>query len=328
MKDVIEALIARRGTFVGEGVNHDGQPFTGRLKLAPVVDGAGLSLEFTARGEGGEVYHRERSTLAPGPDGALTLWSLSNNAPGLLALPLRRDVPGEARALVFGVGDPDDGDAFRMEVTLELQPGGQLGYRFAWGLPGGEFAPRSGLTLRAARHTRVPEAKLVPAGRGERPGGPGWYVLNLADARWKGNGANGAYTAWEEGCPFEDYGVNVHVLEPGQPSCKYHRESAQEDFLVLAGECLLLVEGEERPLKAGDFVHCPAWTGHVFVGAGDAPCAVLMIGARDPAWAVDYPVDALAQRHGAGVDAATDSPPEAYAETPPFEDVAAPWPLG
>src|SRR6185312_15725279 len=58
------------------------------------------------------------------------------------------------------------------------------------------------------------------------------------------------------------------ILAPGQPSCMYHGEDEQEDFLILAGECLLLVEGQERRLKAWDFVHCPAWTEHVFVGAG------------------------------------------------------------
>ena len=95
----------------------------------------------------------------------------------------------------------------------------------------------------------------------------------------------------------------------------YHREDAQEDFLVLAGECLLLVEGTERRLSAWDFVHCPAWTEHVFVGAGDGPCAILMIGTR----LVDdvvYPLDELARQHGAGVERETSSPEEAYA---PFE---------
>jgi len=317
LNDVIAELCARRGRFHGQGVNHDGQPFTGRLRLVPVVERAGVTLELVATGDGGEVYHREHSLLAPDARGTLTLWSLSDNAPGLLALALRREEPGEGRALVFGVGDPEDGQAFRMEVRLELHDDGDLGYRFAWGLPGGPFAPRSGLRLRAARRTRVAEAPLAAAGQGKQPQEPGWFVLNLADARWKGNATSGAYTALEGGCPFQDYGANVHVVGPGQANALYHRE----------GECLALIEGQERRLRAGDFVHCPAWTGHVFVGAGDGPCAILMIGARDPAWAVDYPVDPLALRHGAGVERETDRPEEAYAGTPPFGDVPPPWPV-
>ncbi len=70
------------------------------------------------------------------------------------------------------------------------------------------------------------------------------------------------------------------MLEPGQPNCLYHREAQQEDFLVLAGECLLRVEGQERPLHAWDFVHCPPNTDHVFVGAGEGPCVIVMAGAR------------------------------------------------
>ena len=69
-------------------------------------------------------------------------------------------------------------------------------------------------------------------------------------------------------------------MQPGQASALYHREANQEDFLVLAGECMLLIEGEERPLKAWDFVHCPSMTEHIFVGAGDGPCVVFMAGAR------------------------------------------------
>ena len=106
------------------------------------------------------------------------------------------------------------------------------------------------------------------------------------------------------------------MLQPGQPNGLYHRESAQEDFLVLAGECLLLVEGEERPLRAWDLVHCPRETEHIFVGAGDGPCVILMVGARSPDEKLFYPASELARGHGAGADEATDSPAEAYAKFP------------
>jgi uncharacterized cupin superfamily protein len=101
------------------------------------------------------------------------------------------------------------------------------------------------------------------------------------------------------------------VLKPGEPSCLYHGEENQEDFLVLSGECLLLVEGEERYLRQWDFVHCPAWTEHVFVGAGEGPCLLLGVGSRKGNGVV-YPVSALAQRHGAGATEETTDPKQAY----------------
>jgi uncharacterized cupin superfamily protein len=102
----------------------------------------------------------------------------------------------------------------------------------------------------------------------------------------------------------------------------YHGEDEQEDFLVLTGECLLLIEGVERPLKAWDFVHCPPWTEHVFIGAGERPCAILMIGSRTPDAGVVYPSSPLAQSHGAGVAGETDSPKEAYEPFPESRHVS------
>jgi uncharacterized cupin superfamily protein len=142
-----------------------------------------------------------------------------------------------------------------------------------------------------------------------------WFVVNVADAPALRHERGGSFVRFEDPDDrFPEFGVNIHVLAPGQPNAKYHREEAQEDFLVLSGECLLIVEGQERRLRAWDFVHCPAGTEHVFVGAGDGPCAILMIGTRGAGRAVHYPVNALAARHGASVVAPTDSPAEAYAD--------------
>jgi uncharacterized cupin superfamily protein len=106
----------------------------------------------------------------------------------------------------------------------------------------------------------------------------------------------------------------------------YHGENAQEDFLVLAGECLLLVDGEERPLKQWDFVHCPSWTEHVFVGAGSGPCAILMVGGRLEPEEVVYPVSDVALKHKAGVEQEARSGREAYAQ---YEwPTAGPYPEG
>jgi uncharacterized cupin superfamily protein len=173
----------------------------------------------------------------------------------------------------------------------------------------------------------VPEAPLEQTDAGLVPKGEGWFVVNAKEARWFEHEKFGSGTVFEGEPEFKELGINIGVLEPGQPACLYHRENAQENFLVLRGECLLLVEGEERPLKAWDFVHCPPWTDHVFVGAGDGPCAILMVGTRSPDHATRYLVDPVAARYGVSVPVETGSSQEAYPDRPPFEPVRSPWPL-
>jgi uncharacterized cupin superfamily protein len=164
----------------------------------------------------------------------------------------------------------------------------------------------------------VPEAQLEATEAGLVPKGPGWFVVNAKEARWIEHPTFGSGTTFEGDAHFEEIGVNIGVLQPGQPACMYHRENQQEDFLVLFGECIAIVEGQERPLKAWDFVHCPPETNHVFVGAGDGPCAILSIGHRLPREQekLVYPVDETALKHGAGVNTETPDPKQAYS---PFE---------
>ena len=158
----------------------------------------------------------------------------------------------------------------------------------------------------------VPEASLRDAGHGLVPEAEGWFVLNARDARWLVN-EMGAYCAFEGKARFPQLGINLNVLPPGKPMAMYHREDEQEGFLVLAGECVLVIEGEERRLRPWDFVHCPAGTEHVIVGAGDRPSVVLAVGARTGAGGLVYPASEVAQRHGAGVERETSDPGEAYA---------------
>jgi uncharacterized cupin superfamily protein len=159
----------------------------------------------------------------------------------------------------------------------------------------------------------VSEASLERTEHGVRPVSDGWFVANVRETRWFGNEL-GRYTVFDsEDARFEQIGVGVGVLRPGEPNCMYHAEGAQEDFLVLSGECLLVVEGEERRLKAWDFVHCPPWTEHVFVGAGDGPCVLLAVGARKKGRGVRYAVSQTALRHGAGVEEETTEASVAYA---------------
>jgi uncharacterized cupin superfamily protein len=140
----------------------------------------------------------------------------------------------------------------------------------------------------------------------------GWFVVNARDARWQYN-EMGAYCGFEgkEDADFPELGINLNVLQPGVPMAMYHEEPGQEDFLVLRGECLLIVEGQERLLRTWDFFHCPPRTKHVIFGAGEGPAIVLAVGARKgPA---SYPVAETAVRLGVGVDKEVTSPAEAYA---------------
>jgi uncharacterized cupin superfamily protein len=170
----------------------------------------------------------------------------------------------------------------------------------------------------------VPEAKLLEQAAGGRaPAAAGWFVLNAAEAAWL-TGDFGTYTRFEgdhDGGRFPGLGINIGILAPGQASTYYHAENAQEDFLVLAGECVLIVEGQERKLRRWDLVHCPAWTEHVFVGAGQEPCVMLAVGAR-PSEEIVYPVSELARRHGASVSAECRDSDEAYAAVAPDAPVA------
>jgi uncharacterized cupin superfamily protein len=160
----------------------------------------------------------------------------------------------------------------------------------------------------------VPEAQVDDSGSGLAPAGDGWFVVNVRDAEWWTSETFGSGCGFESReYSFPQLGINLSVLEPGEPNCLYHSESQQEAFLVVFGECRLLVEGEERLLRMWDFFHCPAGTEHVFVGAGDGPCAILMVGARSDDEQLLYPVSELAARYGASAEKETPDPRQAYA---------------
>jgi uncharacterized cupin superfamily protein len=159
------------------------------------------------------------------------------------------------------------------------------------------------------------EARLVPVEEGGvAPEGDGWFVLNAKDARWL-DGELGKYTGFEgKESRFPQLGINLNVLAPGEPMTMYHRENAQEDFIVLDGECILIVNGEERPLKRWDLFHCPAGVDHAIVGAGDRPSLVLAVGARtgDEDDGLFYPAEPVAQKYGAAVQEDTADGKGAY----------------
>jgi uncharacterized cupin superfamily protein len=168
----------------------------------------------------------------------------------------------------------------------------------------------------------VPQAPLESNEFGLAPSADGWFVLNARGARWLQREGRSASCEFEGENDFPQVGIFVRVLAPGEPIAMYHWESDQEAFLILSGEALLIVEGQERPLRQWDFFHCLVGTKHVIVGAGDTACVVLAIGAREhqggPDWG-GYTVDETALRHGAGVEAETTSGAEAYARFPKYE---------
>jgi uncharacterized cupin superfamily protein len=171
----------------------------------------------------------------------------------------------------------------------------------------------------------VPESELEQTEYGLVPKGGGWFVLNMRDAEWRHADGRGAvcvvaddFEGWRT---FEQLGINPFVLGPGEPMSIYHWEDDQEDFLVVSGQAVLIVEAEERQLHAWDFVHCPPNTKHVIVGAGSGPCLVIAIGARAHD-SLGFPADDVAKRYGASVEEDTTDGDVAYAQVPPREPTA------
>jgi uncharacterized cupin superfamily protein len=176
--------------------------------------------------------------------------------------------------------------------------------------------------------TPVPEAKLVETETGMAPEGDGWFVVNVADSVSFGFDDEMYGFIFENGLRggFPHFGINVRVLGPGKPGSMYHAESGQEAYLVLDGEAVLVVEDEERPLKQWDFVHLPPNTAHVLAGAGDRPCVVLMVGARNAGSELAFPASEAAGKYGASVEEDTTDRQKAYAGWQAPEQRRFPWP--
>jgi uncharacterized cupin superfamily protein len=172
---------------------------------------------------------------------------------------------------------------------------------------------------RAVSPPVIPEAQLESTEHGLVPKGEGWFILNARDGAWRHADGRGAVCDLEGEPEFPQLGIHLFVLSPGEPMSMYHWEADQEDFLVVSGEALLIIEGEERPLRQWDFVHCPPKTNHTIVGAGDDPCVVVAVGARahadSPDWG-GYPVHQAALRQNAGVEQETNRGVEAYSRVP------------
>jgi uncharacterized cupin superfamily protein len=171
------------------------------------------------------------------------------------------------------------------------------------------------------------EAELKQTETGLVPQGDGWWIANLADISWYSLPDNGTWCSLDAAdAPNPHFGIGIHILKPDEPSAMYHAESTQEAFIVLAGECRLIVEGQERIMRPWDAFYCAPMTAHITIGAGDGPCAILMVGARGD-HQTEYLVDPLAAKYGASVEAQTGDPKVAYAaRRGEITPAKAPWP--
>ncbi len=171
------------------------------------------------------------------------------------------------------------------------------------------------------------EATIEQREHGLAAADDGWFVLNAAEIEWAAVPGGGAWCIFESpSAPSPTLGIGIHVLAPGEAPGMYHAENQQEGFLVLSGECLAVIEGEERRMGPWDYLHCPPGTAHITIGAGDGPCAILMVGTRAPDDDTHYLPDPVAARHGAAVTTETDSPREAYADRPAIVPAPSAWP--
>jgi uncharacterized cupin superfamily protein len=169
----------------------------------------------------------------------------------------------------------------------------------------------------------VQEARIEETPEGRVPAGEGWFILNLGEMAWETVPAG--FGVWRG---FDAPGLHIHVLQPGEANGYYHAEDAQEGFLVLSGECIAVVEGEERRMRRWDYFHSPPWTEHITIGAGDEPCVILMFGSPDPRRKVRWIADETAAKHGASVARTTSRDTEVYGDLPAEVRVPAPKPFG
>jgi uncharacterized cupin superfamily protein len=163
-----------------------------------------------------------------------------------------------------------------------------------------------------ARIERTPEGQVAVDG--------GWFILNLGEMAWEtvpGFGVWCGFDGPESQTSTRRVGVHIHVLKPGEANGYYHAEAEQEGFVVLSGECVAVVEGQERRMRRWDYLHSPAGTRHITIGAGEEPCAILMFGSPDPSRKVEWIADENAAKYGASVAYTTDRDTEAYGELPP-----------
>lgn len=175
------------------------------------------------------------------------------------------------------------------------------------------------------------EARIEETDQGRMPAGEGWFLLNLGEMPWETVPGFGVWRDFDWGRKSDaepGIGVHIHVLQPGESFGYYHAEEAQEGFIVLSGECLAVVEGQERPMGQWDYLHSPPNTAHVLIGDGDGPCVLVMFGSADPRRRVEWIAEETAAKHGASVKRTTGRDTEAYGDLPAAVAIPPPAPFG
>jgi uncharacterized cupin superfamily protein len=176
----------------------------------------------------------------------------------------------------------------------------------------------------------VDEARIEETKQGRLPAGEGWFILNLGEMPWETVPGFGVWRGfdWDQKPGEPGIGVHIHVLQPAENFGYYHAEAAQEGFIVLSGECLAVVEGQERRMRQWDYFHSPPGTAHAMIGGGDGPCVVLMFGSPDPRRKVEWIADETAAKHSASVERTTGRDIEAYGDLPAEVLTPPPAPFG
>ena len=172
------------------------------------------------------------------------------------------------------------------------------------------------------------ESEIESTPEGRVPVGGGWFILNLGEMAWETAAGFGTWRGFDLDPEAPRMGLHIHVFQPGEANGYYHAEDAQEGFLVLSGECLAIVENEERRMRQWDYFHSPPGTEHITVGAGDGPCAILMFGSPDPSRAVSWIANEIAAKYGVSVERTTSVGSEVYRDPPELLRVRAPRPFG
>ena len=294
LPDAMLALVAAHaGQYTGRGVDTEGRIFLADFELTSIAAGRSMSCRFRAQAlESSEVYHDETGIIGFGVDGPLVLMASSNHYRNVFPRTLVRvetlepaseDPVGalppsdRGKVLVFAYNDPANRSVFRDEIKLALYDDGRLGHHYAWGLAGGEFAPRSQVVM-----TDV--AKL----HDERPVFMRHYT-QLSD------GDTSHYQGSDEllgiGAPvgkrlgLERVGVHVELLKSGRRTSYPHAESTEEELVVvIAGYPEVWIDGYIYRLRPGDVVGFPPGTGiaHTFINNAPEPAQLIVVGERRP----------------------------------------------
>jgi len=281
-----DALAARRGMYHGRGTDTEGKMFAAELQLSDGAGGRNLRYRYRAvEWQGNDVLHDEDGLLGIGLDGTLTLFAASSQYRHMFPRLLRRvealtgDGPGEVAGsrLVFGHHAPTQRDAFRDEIGLALLVEDQLGYSFAWGLPGGELALRASVVMKSV--ARLADERPLCVRH--------WSALCGADdSHYAGDDelmAIGAAVGEKLG--LTRIGVHVDTLLSGRRSSYPHAESAEEELVVvMSGHPHVWLDGVMWPLRPGDVVSFPAGTGqcHTFINNDREEARLVVIGEKLP----------------------------------------------